>query len=74
MTNETKAEAVWCECGRQAFVHVGNETVCPFCFLSKMVGSGLMDVERACRMEAILESRRAEENLRLTSVVFGGVV
>lgn len=73
MKQTQQAEAVWCGCGREAFIHLLGSVVCPFCFLAQMVEAGFLSLERACCMEAILQARRAEENLRLTSIVLGKV-
>lgn len=65
-------DAIWCGCGREAFIHLSGSVVCPFCFLARMVEAGFLSRERACCMEAVLQARRAEESLRLTSIVLGG--
>ena len=72
------AEALWCACGQEAYIHLQDETVCcPFCRLSQLRDAFGGDPECAAsldRQEALLRMRRAEEELRLVFIVHGGTV
>lgn len=65
------SDAVFCLCGKEAYIVLADDVLCPFCFLTEMVTSGNLEPERADHLAVVLRARRAEENHRIHGVVFG---
>ncbi len=71
-------DAVWCGCGLEAYIHLRDEMLCSFCYLSRLkdavrdtLGEDLDCMATLDRSEAVLRMRRAEEDLRLVVAVHG---
>ncbi len=71
-------DAIFCICGLEAYIHLRDEVLCPFCYLSCLrdavrdtLGEDLDCMATLDRSEAVLRMRRAEEDLRLVVAVHG---